>query len=64
MDSHNRGKIRPWPPEEQYNWLLTMAYFHPDEIGPADDFDFAGLMVRFVADEAFVLRRDDAEEGQ
>ncbi len=35
-----------------------------DEIGPADDFDFAQLMVRFVADEAFSLRRDDTETGE
>ena len=35
-----------------------------DVLGAGDDFDFAGLMVGFVADEAFVLRRDDAEEGQ
>jgi hypothetical protein len=40
-------------------FIATIA----EEIGPGDDFDFAGLMVRFVSDEAFSLRRDD-EEGE
>jgi hypothetical protein len=52
------GRTELEPIDEAF--IATIA----DEIGTADDFDFAGLMVRFVADEAFVLRRDDAEEGQ
>lgn len=37
-----------------------------DEIGTDTDFDFSELVVRFVADEAFVLRREETmtEEGQ
>jgi hypothetical protein len=29
------------------------------EVGTAEDFDFGGLVVRFVADEAFALRREE-----
>jgi hypothetical protein len=33
-----------------------------DELGNTADFDFGQLMVRFVADEAFALRREETEE--
>lgn len=51
------GRTELEPIDEAF--IATIA----EEIGTADDFDFAGLMVRFVTDEAFSLRRDD-EEGQ
>lgn len=35
-----------------------------DEVGTAADMDFSELVVRFVADEAFALRREETEEGQ
>jgi hypothetical protein len=49
------GRSELAPIDEAF--IATLA----SEIGPADDFDFADLMVRFVTDEAFTLRRDDAE---